>query len=423
MPLIFWIILVDAAVVYLFFGKGMRRLFTPRSRKLRETLKDYRNHLRHVLARDGDLMTAEQAEAVRSRRDEAAEALRESEPKALEEAIGRLDESMGGLYTDNRPAWAREYLEVIVVAVGIAFGVRALFLQPFKIPTGSMQPTLYGVHAEQLSPEDDVPSLPWRLLRFMHFSDRYARARIERSGRYEDFAPARAAFPLLGATRVRVAGVDYKLPGAPNAVQRYLDPPAAFRAGRPYYEKGDLLANDILRLGDHLFVNRWHYSFHEPRRGDITVFTTTGIRDENNNPLNGRYYIKRLVGLPGDDLKIVGRHLHVRQAGADEFRPLDGSDHPAFDRIYSMEDGYDGHAHGPISVRSGVYAQYLRNDDDVFHVPEGEYFMLGDNTDNSKDSRFWGTVPRENLVGKAEFVWWPFSERWGRLTRRNHLDH
>lgn len=411
-----WIILIDAAVLYILFGRSLRRLLTPRRRRLRQTLGDYRRHLRHLIRRDGDLLTPEQRGTVENllgRTDEPAD-----EEDGLQRAIQEVDEGLSSVVPPHRPAWAREYLEVLVVAVGIAFGIRALFLQPFKIPTGSMQPTLYGIHATPME-RDKPPAPPRQALDFLHYSKRYAHAEVERTGPLEGVYPARPAIPLWPSSVVRVAGRDYRLPGrpsenAPGSVYSYIHAPST-RRGQHYYEEGDTLAHAVLKLGDHLFVNRWHYSFQDPRRGDITVFVTTDIQGREGRPLSGRYYIKRLVGLPGEDLKIVGRRLHVRERGGDAFRPITGTDHPAFDRIYSQEGGYAGHMH----TAHGVHGQFLKDDQDVFHVPENHYFMLGDNTDNSRDSRFWGAVPRENLVGPACFVWWPFSERWGVIGPRN----
>ena len=78
--------------------------------------------------------------------------------------------------------------------------------------------------------------------------------------------------------------------------------------------------------------------------------------------------------------------------------------------MHSNTGGFPGHAHMP-----GY--RYLRNSFDSFNVPQERYFMLGDNSENSLDSRYWGSVPRENLVGTALWVWWPFSRRWGLVDR------
>jgi signal peptidase I len=158
-------------------------------------------------------------------------------------------------------------------------------------------------------------------------------------------------------------------------------------------------------MGDHLFVDRTRYNFREPRRGDVTVFVTDGLRNADGSGLGGRWYIKRLAGLPGDELQIRDRRLYVKTPGRDRFELVDGS--PPFRRLYSFTGGYRGYANLP------GHAQHLNRPDATFKLGADEFFMLGDNSENSADSRFWGTVPRQNLVGVANFTWWPFSRRWG----------
>lgn len=140
------------------------------------------------------------------------------------------------------------------------------------------------------------------------------------------------------------------------------------------------------------------------------VFVTDGLVNPDGRGFGGRFYIKRLVGLPGDELLIRDHKLLVREPGATSFRVLDETDDPGFARVHSCRGYYHGYANMPGS-------QYLRNGNDIFKVPEGHYFMLGDNSENSLDSRYWGTVPRQNLVGTALVVWWPFSRRWGTVDR------
>jgi signal peptidase I len=178
-----------------------------------------------------------------------------------------------------------------------------------------------------------------------------------------------------------------------------------------YFAEGTVLASGWLELGDHLFVNRTRYCFAEPQRGDVTVFLTDGIRDEEGRALGGRYYIKRLVGLPGDKIRIRNHKLYLCPAGQADFVEATDGIGPGFSRVTSLRGGYRGYCHFPSTPPHNC--PFLTTDDDVFTVPPGRYFMLGDNSENSKDSRFWGTVPRTNLIGRAAFTWWPFSRRWG----------
>jgi signal peptidase I len=177
-----------------------------------------------------------------------------------------------------------------------------------------------------------------------------------------------------------------------------------------FLERGAVLARGVLLMGDHLFVDRVSFVMREPKRGEITVFVTDGIVAADGKSLGGRYYIKRLMGMPGDTLKISDGKLYVKAAGSSEFVLLDNAAVPAMARVYDSDSGYHGYSHHPGST-------FLKSDNAVFKVPPGQYFMLGDNSRNSRDSRFWGTVPRANLIGPASLVWWPFSERWGTVDR------
>lgn len=121
--------------------------------------------------------------------------------------------------------------------------------------------------------------------------------------------------------------------------------------------------------GNFVLVNRIAYKVGEPGRGDVIVFRYPP--DPDKEP-----YIKRVIGLPGDVVRIENRKVMVNGF------PLSES--------YIMADpNYQG----------------------TWQVPEGNLFVLGDNRNNSSDSHSWGFVPLENIIGKAEVVYWP-PERW-----------
>jgi len=405
-----FIVAFDLLLLYLLVGHSLWRRLLPRRAQLRQGLAEAEHHLKHYLAVHRDLLPV----AARKRLEEEIVNVRSWRAAGDTARIeGQLDGLRARLEqltpTPSHPR-VREYLEIIVVAFSLAFGARALFLQPFKIPTGSMEPTLFGIH---FTATDSAPAVSpvRRFFDYLHFSRRYVDAVVQRPGTLEAVGPARPAIPFFPATIVRISGVDYRLPGGreqlPRINPKINDFMRSYVPGsdqRLTFEAGEVLARGYLELGDHLFVDRVRYHFTEPRRGDITVFITDGITEPDGSSLGGRYYIKRLVGLPGDTLRITGHRLYVRPAGAAAFALLDES--PVFPRLYSFHGGYRGYCHFPQS-------QHLNSGSAEFTLPPGQYFMLGDNSENSKDSRFWGTVPRASLVGRACFSWWPFSRRWG----------
>ena len=128
-----------------------------------------------------------------------------------------------------------------------------------------------------------------------------------------------------------------------------------------------------LFVGDKLFVNKYLYRFEPPKRGDIVVF---------KYPVDPKKdFIKRLVGLPGEVVEIHDGKIVVGGKVLD--------DPKSFGKFYYYNHEPYG---GP---------------DDKIKVPENFYYVLGDNSANSTDSRFWGFVPKKNMLGKAIFRWWP----------------
>jgi len=148
-----------------------------------------------------------------------------------------------------------------------------------------------------------------------------------------------------------------------------------------------------LRAGDLFFVSKWAYASRPPQRGDIVVFRLPTAPDVR--------YVKRLVGLPGDVLHYdpASKRLTINGAGV----PVEdlGAD-PENANARRVRELLDGGPHLQLwqlgfSGGGGTYA-----------VPDGHYFVLGDNRDNSQDSRYEsvGFVPRENIVGKVVRIWW-----------------
>jgi len=147
----------------------------------------------------------------------------------------------------------------------------------------------------------------------------------------------------------------------------------------------------VTHRGDHLFVNKVIWNFRRPRRDEIMVFTTDAIATLEP----GTHYIKRMCGLPGERLAIHPPHLFINGEPVTGLRGIS--------RVTSADKGYDGYKLAGLLTAENLEWP-LRHD---------EYFAMGDNTGNSRDSRYWGPVPAKNLVGPAVFVYWPFSKRWG----------
>jgi signal peptidase I len=103
--------------------------------------------------------------------------------------------------------------------------------------------------------------------------------------------------------------------------------------------------------------------------------------------------------------------VYVKEKGAADFKPITDFNIPEINRIYSGKGGYHGHL-----------AERRLAPGKEFHVPEEHYFMMGDNSARSSDSRYWGPVPRKNIVGIASFIFWPFSRRWGVTDREPPVD-
>lgn len=166
---------------------------------------------------------------------------------------------------------------------------------------------------------------------------------------------------------------------------------------------------DNLLIGDHLIVDKLAYAppgsfsqyllpYQEPKHGDVIVFRYP--------PDPTQTYVKRLIGAPGDRLKLVNGVVYRNGVRLNE--PY------AFQKFtYDAErDNFPGALRTNVrqelalQMQRDMLEKHVVNGEVV--VPPGQYFAMGDNRDNSEDSRYWGFVPRENMIGKPVFVYWSY---------------
>ena len=241
----------------------------------------------------------------------------------------------------------REWLDTLVVAISVAMAFRAYFYEPFNIPTGSMQTTLWGYHTVAGVERGTWDYLPLSVLKWLWTGERVVNYRAPVSGM------ARVEPRNDGFANVRIgpSGKSFKLPTD-----------ACHSIAGKYFREGETFWKGAIVTGDFIFVNRWKWNFTRPRDGDVMIFATTGIEGLPQ----GTHYIKRMKATPGE--------------------------------TYVLE-------HPPTDARGNVREDLPKT---VTMGPD-EYFASGDNFMNSYDSRYWGPVPGSKLRGVGSFVFWPFN--------------
>jgi signal peptidase I len=132
------------------------------------------------------------------------------------------------------------------------------------------------------------------------------------------------------------------------------------------------------RFSDRVLANRFIYHFRKPRRGDIIVFHTPALAEQKCG--SGGTFVKRLIGLPGETIQEKSGYIYIN---------------------------------GHLLVEPYIKSDRRDNESDIlgkrgtYHIPQGDYFFMGDNRIQSCDSREWGPVPRKNLIGEVFAVYWP----------------
>jgi len=181
-----------------------------------------------------------------------------------------------------------------------------------------------------------------------------------------------------------------------------------------------------LRVGDLILVNKFHYGVrlpvlntkvidnHSPQRGDVMVFRYP--------PQPSLDYIKRVVGIPGDEVSYLNKQLRINGELVTKAAQPDFFDGDSMRYAKAFQEQLGGRRYGTLNDEDRpaiipTAADFPFRDrcsysveGVVCKVPPGHYFLMGDNRDNSLDSRYWGFVPEANIVGKAFFVWMNFGD-------------
>ena len=465
--------------------------------------RDEHKQVRKLLEAQRDILKSEAIKDIETclenlRKEFSGRIIFSRDPTVLKDAREELLNAADQKLIPYPDATYRDWVEMFLVVATLVLTFRAFFFQPFKIPTGSMQPTLYGITAidlntiesgqlkatvkngtlevdsdlfskndtgrtitfengdstiitkvdsptkVELTPELTVsdqsfhleptkkPNTRQKVVNFFKGISHYS---LKSSGNWtlRNIGTPKRVFPLISKQTIEFIDesgnfINKTIWFPPiRGTESMLKMPGTYdpRKDRPFiskyeFKKGEYIFNFQLKTGDHLFVNRMTYNFRNPRRGDIAVFTIsrdTIPSQSLNAPATETFYIKRLVGLGGEDVYLGQDHQLV----ANDSR-ID-SNLPGFEFVYSHPK--DQIINGTNVLRiprktptDSIYHGHLQmpgfNYHQIVSITPNHYLMFGDNSINSLDSRAWGELPQKNVIGHSSFVYWPpLSPRFG----------
>ncbi|MER3446870.1 MAG: signal peptidase I [Candidatus Dadabacteria bacterium] len=266
---------------------------------------------RSLLENNASKIKTNVAEIIRERLNQTQDALRDGDLRNLTARTEELQRLFDDHLSKFKKSGLRQNIESLIIAIALALFIRTFIVQPFKIPSGSMIPTL-----------------------------------------------------LIG---------DHLL------VSKFI-----YGTKIPFTDKRILPLNNI-------------------KRGDIIVFTYPDY--ENDPSKKGVDYIKRVIGIPGDSIDVRGRNLYINGQEiplkylGDFLDKRSGLEYDEYEENLFGRKHLVMYLHGKESTEKGSYLPVAR-------VPQGRVFVMGDNRDNSQDSRFWGYVPVENIAGRAFIIHW-----------------
>lgn len=400
-------------------GRGLPfRLRWFMSKTVREAAS-MRKHVLSLLNAQRDLLAPQAVTSMEGSLTELETVLKNGTNEDLRKQMPKLEEAANKwLKPYPNPGW-RENIEVLLVALAVAMAIRTFFLQPFKIPTGSMQPTLYGVMSvpnymggrmppemieEQMRAQNAIqPTKGLQRMREWFAGVKYIDIKAKVDGTLDKVGSPVGIRIIDFWQTLTIGGKGHTIYFPPDYGTEKLELRAGLFPGQQF-RKGDTVVRMRTQAGDHLFVDRLTYNFRKPRRGEIVVFQTAGmipdLRERRGVPPD-QFYIKRMVAL-GDETVKIGEDHHLVING----RRLDAST-PGFEYVYgwhelNMTNAYIGHQ--PVELFAN---------DNEYRVPPKRFLVMGDNTRSSLDSRYFGDVDQDSIIGKSFFVYWPITSRFG----------
>ncbi len=373
-----------------------------------------------------DLLPQAKLNEITALKVELEGAIKNRDTKRVAEVSKQVTKACEVSLPDSGHSELADNVEVFFVAIVVALGIRAYIAQPFKIPTGSMQPTLNGYVARPTE-TDPTPNILRKAFDYTLGGRTYINAISDHDGYLRERDPVTEHNFLLFFPYCTVHFQDGHKLNISSPYRQLMDEVEEGGLGFPRHtgaravdmggitpdgkkhtrlmtsspvmiRKGQVLARGILDSGDHVLVNKFAYNFRAPARGEVFVFVTKHISGIENSPSfvkehGAQHYIKRLVAVPGDHFEVKPPEMWIDGKPAKEFGTK---------RVGEAKGDYRGYATTSAMRRfnEGTLAS-------------GEYLACGDNSNNSLDSRWWGPVPEKNLIGPALFCYLPLNRHWG----------
>jgi len=355
-----------------------------RRRQYRKVIQQVLHESKHAWNMRADIAAPEDLQALVNADTELRMKQKSHDESELDQALHKVAQFAAKVYPPRPFPRIRENVEIFAVAFAVAMAFRTYFIQPFKIPTGSMQPTLYGITVQQQSAPQPMDKFPLNLLALALRGEAYTEVTAKLSGQIDTHFAVDEEFFV------------FYVGGVPHKIRKGL---AVYFSPGDYVAKGQLMASGRVSYGDHIFVDKVRYNFMRPKRGDVIVFSTDFINDPRIK--TNTFYIKRLAVLPGEQVEIDPPYLVIDGNRITEPYP--------FKRLLN-DSGYNGYT---LARTQPGQTTFLAEAGETRHLAQDEFLPLGDNTSFSLDGRYFGPVKQKSLVGPAFMVYWPFSKRWG----------